>query len=161
MEQAEVERALRRHGSQILHLAWSYLHSRADAEDVLQDTMVQLMRTSPQFENENHEKAWLMRVAANLCKNRLRSPWSRYGELPEDYPAEGIPEESLELLQAVGRLPLKYREVVHLFYYEDATTAQIAQILGKNEATVRSLLSRARARLRAWLKGGSETDGYL
>lgn len=74
MEPSEIEGALKRHGRQVLHLAWSYLHSRDDAEDVLQDTLVQLMKTDPHFESEAHEKAWLLRVAINLCKNRLKSP---------------------------------------------------------------------------------------
>lgn len=161
MEPSEIEGALKRHGRQILHLAWSYLHSRDDAEDVLQDTLVQLMKTDPHFESEAHEKAWLLRVAINLCKNRLKSPWRQHSQLPEDYPADGVPEESLALLQAVSALPLKYREVIHLFYYEDATTAQIAQLLGKNESTVRSLLSRARDQLRVSLKGGTDPDGRL
>lgn len=161
MEREAVEGALQRNGSRILHLAWSYLHCQADAEDVLQDTMVQLMRAGPVFESEQHEKAWLMRVAVNLCKNRLKAPWRQHGALPEDYPSDGIPEESLALLEAVSALPLNYREVIHLFYYEDATTAQIAQILGKNESTVRSLLSRARDRLRLSLKEGAEVDGSL
>lgn len=161
MERVEIEGALQRHGRQILHLAWSYLHSQADAEDVLQDAMVQLMKTSPQFQSEDHEKAWLLRVAINLCKNRLKNPWRQHDELPEDYPAQGIPEESMELLQAVSALPLKYREVIHLFYYEDATTAQIAALLGKHESTVRSLLSRAREMLRVTLREGSELDGRL
>lgn len=161
MEREEIEGALGRHGRQILHLAWSYLHSQCDAEDVLQDTMVQLMKTSPKFESRDHERAWLLRVAINLCKNRLKAPWRQHSELPEDYPTQGIPEESLELLQAVSALPLKYREVIHLFYYEDATTAQIAGLLGKNESTVRSLLSRAREQLRSALKEGSELDGRL
>lgn len=161
MERAEIEGALERHGRRILHLAWSYLHCQADAEDVLQDTMVQLMKTGPRFESETHEKAWLMRVAVNLCKNRLKAPWRQHDQLPEDYPGGGIPEESLALLQAVSALPLKYREVVHLFYYEDATTAQIAQVLGKNESTVRSLLFRAREQLRCSLKGEPEPDGNV
>lgn len=161
MEREAIEGALQRHGRQILHLAWSYLHSQSDAEDVLQDTMVQLMKTSPKFESQDHERAWLLRVAINLCKNRMKAPWRQHSELPEDYPTQGIPEESLELLQAVSALPLKYREVIHLFYYEDATTAQIAGLLGKKEATVRSLLFRARDQLRQALREGSDLDGRL
>lgn len=86
MNQQQVQRALADYGKSILHLAYSYLRNRADAEDVLQDTMVQLLRKAPEFESDEHEKAWLLRVAANLCKNRLRTPWRRYEQLPEDYP---------------------------------------------------------------------------
>jgi RNA polymerase sigma factor (sigma-70 family) len=152
MENGEVERVLSAYGPQLLHLAYSYLHCQADAEDVLQDTLVQYMRASPQFPDEARRKAWLYRVAANLCKNRLRAPAQKTAELPEDYPSDGIPEESIGLYQAVNALPVKYREVVHLFYYEDATTAQIAEMLGKRETTVRSLLFRARQLLREELE---------
>ena len=161
LQREEVENALKRHGNRILHLAYSYLHNRADAEDVLQDTMVQLLRAAPAFENEEHEKAWLLRVAINLCKNRLKGPWHLWENLPEDYPAEGVSEDSLALFQAVSTLPVKYREVVHLFYYEDATTAEIAAILGRRENAVRTQLSRARDLLRDKLKGGSEFHGVL
>lgn len=144
-----MERILAAYGRGILHLAYSYLHSQPDAEDVLQDTMVQYLRAAPScFDSENGRRAWLYRVAANLCKNRLRQAARNGGALPEDIPGEGIPEESLHLLDAVSRLPLKYREVIHLFYYEDATTAQIAELLGRRETTVRSELFRARKLLR-------------
>lgn len=148
MGQKEVEEALEKHGGRILHTAYSYLHNRSDAEDILQDTMVQLIKACPAFADQEHEKAWLLRVCINLCKNKLKNPWRKTTPFPEDYPAQGIPEESLALFQAVGRLPMKYREVIHLFYYEDATTAQIAALLGKKETTVRSLLSRGREKLR-------------
>lgn len=144
-----MEGILAAYGRGILHLAYSYLRSRSDAEDVLQDTMVQYLRAAPPcFDSEKGRKAWLYRVAANLCKNRLRQAARNGGTLPEDLPGEGIPEESMHLLDAVNRLPLKYREVIHLFYYEDATTAQISELLGRREATVRSELFRARKLLR-------------
>lgn len=148
----DMETILRNHGRRILHMAYSYLHNQNDAEDILQDTMVQLIKTKPHFENAEHEKAWLLRVCINLCKNRLKSPWSKYESVPEDYPADGIPVESVELFQAVSVLPIEYREVIHLFYYEDASTAEIASLLGKKESTVRSLLSRARTKLKDILK---------
>lgn len=159
MEDTAVEQALEAHGAAILHLAYAYLHDRSEAEDVLQDTLVQLLSRAPAFESGDHERAWLLRVAANLCKNRLKAPWRRHEALPEDYPAQGIPEESVALFQAVCSLPVKYREVIHLFYYEDYTTAQIAQVLGKWEGTVRSLLNRGREKLRQIWKEGA--DGTL
>lgn len=144
-----MERLLAAYGKGILHFAYSYLHAQPDAEDVLQDTMVQYLRAAPEeFRSENGRRAWLYKVAANLCKNRLRQSARAGGPLPEDFPGQGIPEESLHLLDAVSRLPVKYREVIHLFYYEDATTAQIARLLGRREATVRSELFRARKLLR-------------
>lgn len=158
MEPSQAAQILEEHGRAVLHLAYSYLRSQEEAEDVLQDTLVQYIRKAPSFDSQAHERAWLLRVAANLCKNRLRAPWRHPPEIPEDYPGQGIPEESVALYQAVNALPVKYREVIHLFYYEDATTAQIAAILGKREGTVRSLLTRARAQLRESLKGGAANE---
>jgi RNA polymerase sigma factor (sigma-70 family) len=152
MDKVGVERVLSAYGTSILHLAYSYLRCQADAEDVLQDTLVKYMQSAPAFAEQAQEKAWLYRVAINLCKNRLKAPPRRAEELPEDYPSDGIPEEAIGIYQAVNALPEKYREVVHLFYYEDATTAQIAGALGKRETTVRSLLFRARQLLREELE---------
>lgn len=147
-QRRRVEDALSRHGKRIIHLAWSYLHNQADAEDVLQETMIRYLKYQGTFNDEEHEKAWLLRVAANLCKNILRSRSHEGGEIPEELEGMGIPEEAIALYEAVQSLPEKYREVVHLFYYEDAGTAEIANILGKNESTVRSLLRRARKMLK-------------
>lgn len=158
MDPSQAARVLQEYGTAVLHLAYSYLRSREEAEDVLQDTLVQYIRKAPDFDSQAHERAWLLRVAANLSKNRLKAPWHWQPPIPEDYPAQGIPEESVALYQAVSALPVKYREVIHLYYYEDATTAQIAAILGKREGTVRSLLTRARAQLRASLKGGDADE---
>mgnify|MGYP000161135761 FL=1 len=126
MEDTAVEQALAAHGAAILHLAYASLPDRSEAAAVLQDTLVQLLSRAPAFESGDHERAWLLRVAANLCKKRLKAPWRRHEALPEANPAQGFPEESVALFQAVCALPVKYREVIHLLYYEDYTTAQIA-----------------------------------
>ncbi len=144
IQRKNVEDALSRHGQRIMHLAWSYLHNHADAEDVLQETMIRYIKSQQTFLDEEHEKAWLLRVAANLCKNILRSRSHEGGEISEELEGKGIPEEAIAVYEAVRSLPEKYREVIHLFYYEDASTAEIAEILGKKESTVRSLLRRAR-----------------
>ncbi len=151
MKKEDVEKALECHGNRVMSLAYSYLHSVEDAEDVLQETMVKLFQRTEKFNDEEHEKAWLLRVASNISKNMLRS--RKYiadtedGTVPEDILTEDMPEESIALYQAVSSLPEKYREVVHLYYYEDVSTYDIARILEKKESTVRSLLHRARGML--------------
>lgn len=147
IQRKNAERALRLHGQRIMRLAWSYLRNRDDAEDVLQETMIRYMQSREAFRDEEHEKAWLLRVAANLCKNMLRSRSRDWCEIPEDLEGKGIPYEAIAVYEAVQSLPEKYREVIHLFYYEDVSTVQIAEILGKKESTVRSLLKRARKML--------------
>lgn len=157
MRQAETngraEMILTRFGDSILRYAYTYLHNMSDAEEVLQDTLVQFLKTAPEFESENHEKAWLLRVAANLSKNRIR-----YNKLREtdELNDELIAEEREDLSfvwEAVKSLPVKYREVIHLFYHEGYQTVQIAKLLGRNESTVRSDLRRGREKLKEVLKG--------
>lgn len=159
-----LEATLDVYGNMILRLAYSCLKSRDDAEDVLQDVMVKLLELDPKFESSEHQKAWLIRVTINLCRNRLRSPWRRHRELDESISAglgaewdKGLGEQSA-VLEAVMSLPEKYREVIHLFYYEDYSVAQIGRILKKNESTVRSLLYRARKQLKDLMKEGWELD---
>ncbi|MBQ7688641.1 MAG: sigma-70 family RNA polymerase sigma factor [Clostridia bacterium] len=139
-------------GNTILRLAYSYLHNTEDSEDVLQETLIQFIRSAPRFQNDRHAKAWLMRVTANLSKNRIGYNKTR---LTDELNDELIAEEREDLSfvwQAVKELPLKQREVIHLFYQEGYSTAEIARILSRNESTVRSNLKRGRDALRTILK---------
>ena len=148
----QAESLLEEYGNSILRLAYSYLHHINDAEDVLQDTIIQYIRSSPNFESPKHEKAWLMRVAINISKNKVIYNKKRETiEIDENLFIEE--EKDLKFVwDAVKSLPVKYREVIHLFYHEGYTTAQIADMLYKNEATVRSLLHRGRGKLKEILK---------
>lgn len=146
------EAILNTYGNHILRYAYSYLHNMSDAEEVLQDTLVKFLQTAPAFETPQHEKAWLLRVAGNLSKNRLSYNKVRAAdELSEELTVEGQEELSF-VWDAVKALPEKLRAVIHLFYHEGYSTAEIAQLLGRNEATVRSDLHRGRARLKETLK---------
>lgn len=148
----QAERMLSEYGNAVLRLAYSYLHNTADAEEVLQDTLVQFLRTAPALNTKEHEKAWLLHVAANLSKNRIKyNAIRKTDELMEELVAENRDDLSF-VWEAIKALPDKYREVIHLFYHEGYQTAQIAQILGMKEATVRSNLSRGREKLKAVLK---------
>lgn len=149
---AQAEKILDDYGSSILRLAYSYLHNMSDAEEVLQDTLIKFVRTAPQFESETHKKAWLLRVAGNLSKNRIDYNRVRDAdELNEELASEERSDLSF-VWEAVKALPVKYREVIHLFYHEGYQTAEIASLLHENEATVRSRLNRGRAKLRTVLK---------
>ncbi len=148
----EAEHLLNSYGNSILRLAYSYLHNMADAEEILQDTLLQYMKKAPSFESQEHRKAWLLHVASNLSKNKLAYNKIRYtDELNEALVAEE--KEDLSFVwAAVKELPDKYREVIHLYYYEGYPTAQIAQILKRNESTIRSDLRRGRDKLKKVLK---------
>ena len=150
----QAERILDEHGNSILRLAYSYLHNMNDAEEILQDTLIQYLKTAPVLEQEAHEKAWLFRVAGNLSKNRIAYNKVRStDELKESLAAEQREDLSF-VWEAVKDLPVKYREVIHLFYYEGLSTAEIAAILEQKESTVRSHLMRGREKLRSILKEG-------
>lgn len=146
------EEILNTYSNSILRYAYTYLHNMSDAEEVLQDTLVQFLKTAPVFESREHEKAWLLRVAGNLSKNRLAyNSLRRTDELNDELVAENREDLSF-VWDAVKLLPENYREAIHLFYYEGYSTKQIAKLLGKKEATVRSDLRRGRERLKAVLK---------
>lgn len=143
---------LDRHGESILRLAYSYLHNQSDAEDILQDTLIQYLRTAPILESPAHEKAWLLRVAGNLSKNLLRAQGYRQADQLEDTLVAQEREDLSYVWEAVKALPVPYREAIHLFYYEGYSTAQIAQILDQKESTVRSHLKRGREKLKPLLE---------
>ena len=142
-----------KYGNTILRVAYSYLHNMEDAEDILQDTLIQFLRNNPTFANDNHEKAWLITVASNLSKNKILYLKRRQtDELSEELVGESEKEDLAYVWEAVKQLPEKYREVVHLFYQEGYATKEIAEILGRNESTVRSDLKRGRDKLKTILK---------
>lgn len=146
------EHALDLYGNAVLRLAYTYVHNYDDAQDILQDTLVQLLRTKPVFESPEHEKAWLLRVAANLAKNRIVYNKRRAAdELRDDLAAEHR-EDLGYVWDAVKALPENFRAAIHLHYYEGYSTAEIAKILGRKESTVRTDLRRGRMRLKRILE---------
>lgn len=155
------EYILNTYGDSILRYAYSYLHNMSDAEDILQDTLIQYLKTGPVFENAAHEKAWLLRVAANLSKNRLDyNSIRKTDELNEELAADERDDLSF-VWEAVKSLPVKYREVIHLFYHEGCSVREISNILKRPEATVRSDLHRGRERLREILREEYDFDEAL
>ncbi len=141
-------------------LRWQHTHSfRSYMIDGVRLCFVRLMRTSPELESPAHEKAWLLRVAINLSKNKLNSAWfKRTDTLEESYPCADLDSNLAFVWDAVRALPSKYREPIHLFYHEGYSTAEIARILGQKESTVRSLLHRGRSMLKETLKEAYDFD---
>jgi RNA polymerase sigma-70 factor (ECF subfamily) len=134
------------------------LRNESDAENIVQDTFLQYIRKAPDFENEKHEKAWLFRVAGNLCRNELSySKRHQSDELNEQLVAEERQDLGF-VWEAVEELPENYRSAIHLFYQEEMTTAEIAEVLEVSEGTVRSWLTRARKKLKTVLR--EEYDFY-
>lgn len=145
-------RLMTAYGNNVLRLAYSYLHNMSDAEDVLQDTLIQFIKTQPQFEMTDHEKAWVLRVAINISKNKITYNKIRKTDELSETLAASETEDLAFIWDAVKQLPSKYGEVIHLFYHEGYSTAQIASLISKKEATIRSLLLRGRMKLKEILK---------
>ena len=155
----EVNRAIERYSDTIRRLCMVHLKNYADTEDIFQTVFLKYVLSSISFENEEHEKAWLIRVTINACKDLLKS-FVRSHMVPLDEIMEQpafLPPDHREVLEAVLSLPQKYRDVVYLHYYEDYTAPEISRILGKNVNTVYTLLTRSRQMLREKL-GGDEYD---
>ena len=146
------------YGSAILRYAYSYLHNQSDTEEVLQDTLIQFLKTRPVFESDEHEKAWLLRVTLNCLKSHWRMAWRRHNTPLDDRIPFPEPEDSA-LDEALRRLTPKYRAAVHLFYYEGYTAEEIARMSGEKPSTIRTRLTRARAQLRELMKGELD-DGF-
>lgn len=140
------------YGNCVLRYAYSYLHNMADAEDILQETLIRYLKSAPTFESSSHEKAWLLRVAANLSKNRIDYNKVRLSEELNEEIAADEKEDLSFVWEAVKQLPQTQREAVHLFYQEGYSTAEIAKILSRRESTVRSDLKRGREKLKVILR---------
>lgn len=152
------ERLMKTYGDSIYRLAYSYVHNEADAEEILEDTILRHLEKAPEFENENHEKAWILRVAGNLSKDRIRYNKYRETDELEDNLAAEKREDLSFVWDAVKDLPVKYREVIHLYYYEGYSTDEIAEILHRRSATIRTELRRARMQLKSVLKEAYDFD---
>jgi len=149
----DIAEAYEIYGGMLFKIAMVYLGNKQDAEEAMQETFIKLMNKAPVFIDREHEKAWLIRVITNQCKNMLSSLWRKRVtrmEHMDDYFEE--PSERL-LMDHVMGLPFKYKSVIHLFYYEDYSVRQIAGILQISESAVKMRLQRGRKLLRMDLEG--------
>ena len=148
---------IQRYGDMVRRLCMVHLKNYADTEDIFQTVFLKYALASVSFDSDEHEKAWLIRVTLNACRDLLRSVFrSRTVSLEElvEQPAR-LAADHREMLEAVLSLPARSRDVVYLHYYEDYTAPEIAQILGKNVNTIYTRLTRAKGLLREKL-GGEE-----
>ena len=149
--QEDFEAVVTKHENRLYRTALAITGNMSDAEDIVQETFLRAYEKAPTFESDEHKKAWLIRVTVNLCSSRLRSPWrKRIVPLLDSYPASEPGQH--ELLEQIMTLPPKYRTVIHLFYYEGYSIKDISELTGQKESTVRSQLTRAREKLKTFLK---------
>jgi len=145
-----------KYSDMVYRLAFVYTKNRHDAEDITQDVFYRYITKQPEFEGEEHRKAWLVRVTINRCKTFFATAWfRRVITKPEPMNPQAAQENSAEndLREYLDMLPKKYRPVIHLFYHEDLSVKQISEIMDAKEATVRTWLKRARGILAEKLKG--------
>lgn len=155
MIKLEPEIAVKMYSSDMLRAAYTILGTKSDSEDAVQDAFLKLLSKKPSFRDMEHAKAWLLRVTINISKSMLRYRNSHYGgEIDCNTAAEDYFEEKNEsVLSAVMKLPQDFRTVVFLYYYEEYSTSEIADILHCPVSTVTTRLSRARKTLKTILEG--------
>ena len=150
MQKPEIGRLYDSYSQDVYRLALSYLRNAQDAEDICHNVFLALVEKDVAL-FPGHEKAWLLKCAANACKDQLKSFWKqRREELNENMVF--CEEKDRELWAVVGTLPPKYRAVVHLYYYEGYAQDEIADILGISRTAVQTRMQRARKLLEKELK---------
>jgi len=149
----ELAQIYKRHVKTVYRVCFTYMKNAADTEDAVSDTFVKMLRafnSRRRFDSAEHEKAWLIRAAINVCKDNLKS--RRHSNVSLELLEESVPAPECEnhddVLQAVLALPEKYKTVVYLYYYEGYNSAEIAAFLKKPKSTVRNHLHEAREVLR-------------
>ena len=152
--QSQAERLAGCYADAILRLSYTYLKNTQDAQDVCQTVFVKLLTEPREFDTAEHERAYILRMAANACKDLLKSPWRKRTCGLEACVEVPTPEEGDgSVLAAVNQLPPHYRAVIYLYYYEGYQAAEIGQILGVPTGTVHTRLARGREKLRGLLGG--------
>lgn len=153
-DEALARRLVETYSDMLLRLGYSLLGSVPDAQDMCQEVLLKRLAHPGDFESAEHERAWLVRVAVNQCKNLRRSVWRRrtvgldcLGDQADFRPEEG------GVLEEVQRLPAQYREVLVLYYYLGYDTNEIGRLLGIRADAVRARMRRARQKLKVELEG--------
>jgi len=150
-EENNYQLTVEEYGNMVYRLAFFYTNSKYDADDIYQDVFFKYLQNKRQFKNEEHKKAWLIKVTINSCKKLWLSSWKRKTDLlSEEIKFET--EEDIGLYNEIKKLPKKYRVVIHLFYYEQYSIKEIGLILKQKESTIRTWLTRARKLLKNQIK---------
>lgn len=157
MNELQFHQKLKQYKDTVYRVAYTYLRNKADAEDVAQETFLKFFMHKEPFPDEGMEKAWLIRVTINACHDLCRSAWHKNrAELPDELADTFAEPSENALYAAVFSLPEKYRIVILLYYYEEYSVKEIAQITRQKPSTIQTQLERARKKLKALLekKGG-------
>jgi len=153
----EITQIFNRHVNTVYRVCFMYMKNRHDTEDMVQNTFIKLMKDGTVFKSEEHEKAWLIKTAANLCKDHFRHWWSKTVGMDKAPDMAVEPPFDTDMnFEMIMALPPKYKTVIYLYYYEGYSTVEIAKMLGKNPSTIRSHLHTARKLLKMEMEGDLE-----
>jgi RNA polymerase sigma-70 factor (ECF subfamily) len=142
-----MENVIKVYSNMVYRLAFSHTRSKSYADDIYQEVFFRYIRKKPQFETEKHRKAWFIRVTINCCKKMWASSWIKK-IVPLDEPIIFEMKEENNLHYELQKLPIKYRSLLHLFYYEDLSIEEISETLNRKPSTIRTQLTRARYKLK-------------
>jgi RNA polymerase sigma factor (sigma-70 family) len=153
----ELQQIYDRHADTVYRVCFMFMKNRHDTEDMVQNTFIRLMKDKTVFENEEHEKAWLIRTATNLCKDYFRHWWSKTVGI--DHATEAAVDQPFDIdsnLEKVLALPSRYKTAIYLYYYEGYSTIEIAKIMKKDPSTIRGYLHKGRKLLKMEMEGDFE-----
>lgn len=152
MDKKYFEGIYNRHVDTVLKIAIVYLKNQIDAEEVVQETFLKLLNTDKKFNDYDHEKAWLITVASNLCKNTLKNSWFKRVVCVDELSQYTTVSTELGIIEDVLNLPYKYKIVIYLYYYEGYSINELSKILDLKVSTVKSNLHRGRKLLKIKLE---------
>ena len=153
----DIRQTIENYSDMVYRIALTRSGNVENAEDIFQDVFVKLNQKKPKFENEEHKKAWLIRVTINISKNYMKQAWNKKTvRLDEQLKFEN--KEESDVFSIVCELPERYKTVIYLFYYEGYKVSEIAKILKKNEGTIKTWLYRSREKKKKKLEGGFEDE---
>lgn len=151
VDNRSIDTMVDRYSDMLIRIAYQNTKNMKDAEDVVQDTFLKMIQSDRSFESEAHLKAWLIRVTVNRCRDLYRLAWfQKTVPLTEELPYTH--QDQHEVMDAIWRLPTRYRNVIYLYYYEGYKTKEIADLFDKSINTISSQLQRARRKLRVILE---------
>lgn len=152
-----IKQTIEKYADTVYRIALTRCETIENAEDVFQDVFMKYSEKMPNFENEEHEKAWFIRVTINLTKNIKQSAWNKKIVALEDNIAFEKQEET-EVFSIINQLPKNYKTVIYLLYYEGYKVKEIATLMKTKEGTIKTWLFRAREMLKEKLEGGFENE---
>ena len=149
MDEFQAKRLVNLYADMILRISYQYLKQTCDAEDICQTVFLKYLTHDMRFDSIDHEKAWIIRTTINACKDHLKSAWFRHTAALDDAAQIAAPEvPDTWLLDAMKELPEKYRISLYLYYYEEYSAREIADVMGVSESAVGQYLTRGRRKLR-------------